>query len=75
MRVKRTREPYAACLPPVACEKSMAQRVAALAKRDQVSQGEIIRQAVTLFLAQFDHKMVEKAAKTEQAGAPMPGGD
>jgi len=49
--LKKVRVPLTGVLPRTSCTKSMARQVRQLAKKNRLSQAEIIRQAVEIFLS------------------------
>lgn len=59
--LKKTRLPLTAVLPRTSCTKTMARQVRQLAKKNRLSQAEIIRQAVELFLSENTRKSGEYA--------------
>jgi len=57
--LKKTRQPLTAVLPRTSCTRAMARQVRQIAKKNRLSQAEIIRQAVEFFLSENTPKSGE----------------
>jgi hypothetical protein len=63
MKLIPEKTPYDACLPPATCSQEVYDAIAELAKKNQISKAEVIRQAVQFFLSANSQEIGVKVHK------------